>query len=75
MTRGEVGDERQARAERLKEELEKMKGHTEQLAEAMGEPMVELPKLETEQDEEEEQELADEVAPDALGALWDDDVR
>ena len=43
------------------------------MSEAMGEAMVELPKLETERDEEEEQELAEEIAPDALGALWDDD--
>ena len=71
--RGEVGQEAKERASRLKEEMEKLKSNTEQMSEAMGEPMVELPKLETEKDEEEEQELAEEVAPDALGALWDDE--
>ena len=67
MARGEVGPEQQERAARLKEELEKLRTNTEQMAEAMGEVMVELPKLETERDEEEEAELAEEIAPDALG--------
>ena len=71
--RGEIGQDAKERASRLKEEMEKLKSNTEQMSEAMGEPMVELPKLETEKDEEEEQELAEEVAPDALGALWDDE--
>ena len=45
----------------------------EQMAEAVGEEMVELPKLETEKDEEDEQELANDVSPDSLGTLWDDE--
>ena len=50
-----------------------MKTLTEQMSEAMGEEMVELPKLETEKDEEDEQELANDVSPDSLGTLWDDE--
>merc|ERR1719234_1569939 len=54
MTRGEVGQEAKERATRLKEEMEKLKSNTEQMSEAMGEAMVELPKLETEKDDEED---------------------
>ena len=37
------------------QEFERLKTLTEQMSEAMGEDMVELPKLETEKDEEDEQ--------------------
>jgi len=73
MTRGEVSDERKEKAEKLSQEFERLKGLTEQMAESMGEEMVEMPKLETEKDEEDEQELANDVAPDTLGQLWDDE--
>jgi len=73
MTRGEISAERKEKAENLSQEFEKLKGFTEQMAEAMGEEMVEMPKLETEKDEEDEQELANDVAPDTLGQLWDDE--
>ena len=36
------------------------------MAEAVGEEMVELPKLETEKDEEDEQELANDVSHDTV---------
>ena len=36
------------------QEFERLKTLTEQMSEAMGEDMVELPKLETEKDEEDE---------------------
>eukprot|EP00092_Neocalanus_flemingeri_P034844 GFUD01037919.1.p1 GENE.GFUD01037919.1~~GFUD01037919.1.p1 ORF type:complete len:1219 (+),score=513.71 GFUD01037919.1:43-3699(+) len=73
MTRGEVSAERKEKAEKLSEEFAKLKGHAEQMAESMGEEMLEMPKLETEKDEEDEQELANDVAPDTLGQLWDDE--
>jgi len=73
MTRGEISADRKEKAENLTQEFEKLKGFTEQMAEAMGEEMVEMPKLETEKDEEDEQELANDVAPDTLGQLWDDE--
>ena len=41
------------------QEFERLKTLTEQMSEAMGEDMVELPKLETEKDEEDEQVLDD----------------
>ena len=72
MTRGEVSQERQDQADKLSAEFERMKTLTEQMSEALGEEMVELPKLETDKDEEEEQELANDVSPDTLGTLWDD---
>ena len=72
MTRGEVSQERQDQADKLTAEVERMKTLTEQMSEAIGEEMVELPKLETDRDEEEEQELANDVSPDTLGTLWDD---
>ena len=43
----------------LGQEFERLKTLTEQMSEAMGEDMVELPKLETEKDEEDEQVLDD----------------
>ena len=55
MTRGEVSQERQEHAEKLGQEFERLKTLTEQMSEAMGEEMVEMPKLETEKDEEDEQ--------------------
>ena len=73
MTRGEVSQERQEHAEKLGQEFERLKTLTEQMSEAMGEEMVEMPKLETEKDEEDEQELANDVSPDSLGTLWDDE--
>merc|ERR1719495_2266617 len=73
MTRGEISAERKEKAENLNQEFDRLKVLTEQMAEAMGEEMVEMPKLETEKDEEDEQELANDVAPDTLGQLWDDE--
>ena len=73
MTRGELSAERKEKAENLTQECEKLKVFTEQMAEAMGEEMAEMPKLETEKDEEDEQELANDLAPDTLGQLWDDE--
>jgi len=73
LQRGELTQERTERVEKLNLDFEKLRGNTEQLLECMGEAMVELPKVETEKDEEEEQELANEVAPDTLGSLWDDE--
>jgi len=73
MTRGEISTERKEKAEKLSQEFEKLKGFTEQMAESMGEEMVDMPKLETEKDEEDELELANDVAPDTLGQLWDDE--
>ena len=73
MTRGEVSQERTEQAEKLTHEFERLKTLSEQMSEALGEEMVELPKLETEKDEEDEQELANDVSPDSLGHLWDDD--
>jgi len=73
MTRGEISAERKEKAENLSQEFEKLKVFTEQMAEAMGEEMLEMPKLETEKDEEDEQELANDLAPDTLGQLWDDE--
>ena len=55
MTRGEVSQERKDEAEKLGLEFERLRQLTEQMSEAMGEDMVELPKLETEKDEEDEQ--------------------
>ena len=72
MTRGEISQERQEQADKLSAEFERMKTLTEQMSEALGEEMVELPKLETDKDEEEELELANDVSPDTLGTLWDD---
>ena len=48
MTRGEVSQERREHAERLAQEFERLRSLTEQMSEALGEEMVELPKLETE---------------------------
>ena len=73
MTRGEVSQERREQAEKLGQEFERLRTLAEQMSEAMGEEMVELPKLETEKDEEDEQELANDVSPDSLGMLWDDE--
>merc|ERR1719336_3585577 len=73
MTRGEISQERREHAERLAQEFERLRSLTEQMSEALGEEMVELPKLETEKDEEDEQELANDVSPDSLGLLWDDE--
>merc|ERR550539_1995957 len=72
MTRGEISQERQDQADKLNAEFDRMKTLTEQMSEALGVDMVELPKLETDKDEEEEQELANDVSPDTLGTLWDD---
>ena len=55
MTRGEISQERKDEAEKLGLEFERLRQLTEQMSEAMGEDMVELPKLETEKDEEDEQ--------------------
>ena len=55
MTRGEINQERKDEAEKLGLEFERLRQLTEQMSEAMGEEMVELPKLETEKDEEDEQ--------------------
>merc|ERR1719244_79837 len=73
MTRGEVSQEREEKVGKLRQDFEKLKTNVEQMSEAMGESMIELPKVETEKDEEEEQELANDVAPDTSGALWDDE--
>ena len=73
MTRGEVSQERQDHADKLSQEFERLRSLADQMSEAVGEEMVELPKLETEKDEEDEQELANDVSPDSLGTLWDDE--
>ena len=71
--RGEVSAERKERLDRLRAEKEKLLSNTQQMAESVGEAMIELPVMQSEKDEEEEAELAAEVTEDSLGNLWDDE--
>jgi len=73
MTRGEVSEERRDKVEKLQLEYEKLTVNTEQMADLVGEEMVEMPELDSKRDEEEEQELVHEIEPDTLGSLWEDD--
>ena len=71
--RGEVSADRKERLDRLRAEKEKLLSNTQQMAESVGEAMIELPVMQSEKDEEEEAELAAEVTEDSLGNLWDDE--
>ena len=65
--------DRKERLDRLRAEKEKLLSNTQQMAESVGEAMIELPVMQSEKDEEEEAELAAEVTEDSLGNLWDDE--
>merc|ERR1719402_1751216 len=73
MTRGEVSEERRERVEKLQLDYNKLTLNTEQMADLVGEPMVAMPELDSKRDEEEEQELVNEIEPDTLGSVWEDD--